>query len=334
MKKIQLIFTGGTIMSLQKQEGLNVDGQTKYMLLEKALCPEENFEIASPFCKLSENFTLDDVFCLYQQVLSCQKKDVKGIIILHGTDSLACTAPYLALMLQKCKKKIVLVSSNFPLDNPAANGVENFKAALKIIEDDRFTPAVYVAYKNPCDNFLSVHYASRLPEPLPLSDCFYAQQNRLAAKIEGDKISFISPLPTLTRHKFKLEGTFKKRCLQISSHTGLDYQIFSACNFDYALQTLYHSGTANALTENDSHSALWFANECKKMGKELFFCNIQRAENYYATTNLLAKKQATMLYNILPNVALAKVNIAQNFIATKKERDRFSSSNIAGEILD
>ena len=30
-----------------------------------------------------------------------------------------------------------------------------------------------------------------------------------------------------------------------------------------------------------------------------------------------------MLYNILPNVALAKVNIAQNFIATKKERTDF-----------
>jgi len=56
-----------------------------------------------------------------------------GIIITHGTDTLAYTAAALSFYFNAIKIPILLVSSDYPLDDSKANGLDNFMCAVEFI---------------------------------------------------------------------------------------------------------------------------------------------------------------------------------------------------------
>lgn len=55
---------------------------------------------------------------------------VRGVILTHGTDTLAYTANLLALALEGTALPVILVSSHTPPTDPAANGHRHFAAAV------------------------------------------------------------------------------------------------------------------------------------------------------------------------------------------------------------
>lgn len=332
MKKIKLIFTGGTIMSTVNNDDININDNTKYELIERSGHSIDEFTISNPINKLSENFIYDDILKIYEEIIKSQKENVDEIIILHGTDTLAYTAPYIALLLQKCDKKVVFVSSNYTLSDNRANGIANFNTAIKIIRDDHFPNAVYVAYKNYNENFVGIHLATRLLETPAYSDCYNSPDGYRYAKYINNEFQFENTKYSTSNEKFSIKGHFDKKCLYITPYTGLNYQMLENVEFDFVVHGLYHSGTANNNLTDKKYNVVSFIDYCNKKNKPIFFCNLQKREAYYSSTNSIFQKNATFLYDTLPNVANAKVNIALNLI-DENERDLYLKTNIAGEIL-
>ncbi len=139
MDKILLIGTGGTIACV-KDKNIHLDRAFK--ILEYMQADDVEFECVSPFCILSENMSFDDWKCLTDYISSVDFNEFKGVILLHGSDTLSFTGALLANAFYG--RPIVLVASDKPLEDKSANGFKNFETAVDYIK--RGIDRVYISY--------------------------------------------------------------------------------------------------------------------------------------------------------------------------------------------
>ena len=340
MNTIKVIFTGGTIGSLAKGNDISPDKETQYLLLEKYKEKTGNdtkrFKVSSPMNILSENARLENVLQMAREIEKAQKEDVRGIILTHGTDTLSYSSAYLSFLVQKCKVPVVMVGSNYVITDKKANGVDNFASAVSFIDNPRTQPGIYVSYKNPGEEFTSIHLGSRMCEPPAHSDCYYSPVGFRYAKVKDGRVTFENICSYKTYKKFKYAGSINKKGLYIHPYTGLDYNVYKDVDCDFILHNLYHSGTANTQTvvnKKQETNLLNFAEHCKAKKIPLYLCNIEKKDVNYNSTNQMLCSDIKFLYNILPNVALAKLYIAYNFL-DKEKREEFLNTNVAGEMLE
>lgn len=333
---IKVIFTGGTIGSSATGDNISPDSGTKYLLLNKYSQrtgkDTKRFDIDTPMSILSENAVPNDVLKMAKAIRQAESEGVKGIIMTHGSDTLAYSSAYLGLLLADIKVPVVLVASNLILSNEKANGVDNFETAVNLI-DSGVQPNVYVAYKNPEDNFTSIHLGTRMNEPAPMSDSFYSPEGlRFATYKDGKIIYENTSIPKSQTFKL-LDKEFDAKYLSIHPQTGLNYDVYDVGKFDYVVHGLYHSGTANTRNEYPSHNSINFAMKCKENGKPFYLCNIKKKDVNYDSTNKMKKAGMNFMYGILPNVAEAKLNIAYSLLPSNL-RDKYISTNINGENIE
>lgn len=139
---ITVIFTGGTIGSSVQQSFVSTDVQMPYRLLamyeteqKKKGAAIPHFQTVAPYTTLSEYMDGSHLNLLISCIREQLTKDIDGIIVTHGTDTLPFTAAALGMCFACAKVPILLVSSNYILDDPRANGLTNFTAAVDYIRD-------------------------------------------------------------------------------------------------------------------------------------------------------------------------------------------------------
>jgi L-asparaginase len=59
--------------------------------------------------------------------------DYDGVIVTHGTDTMAYTASALAFMLRNLKKGVVLTGSQLPAEAPGSDAAQNMRTALETV---------------------------------------------------------------------------------------------------------------------------------------------------------------------------------------------------------
>lgn len=188
--KILVVFTGGTIGSSLSTDGyFSPDRKKAYRLLElyKKYCASTNnrfpkwdgeeliFDMVEPYTILSEN--LDMVYA--QKLVHCisqnLKKDYDGIIVTHGSDTLQYTAAILGYAFGCDTIPIMLVASNYILDDMRANGVDNFAGAVEFIRQQAGR-GVFVSYRNTGEH-THFHRATRLVAHGPYTDYLVSVDN-------------------------------------------------------------------------------------------------------------------------------------------------------------
>jgi len=154
--RILTVFTGGTIGSLVGSDGkISTEEATKYLLIdeyEKKYGKKSEFDTIEPYRILSENLKanhLTELIAVLQKVFT--EKTYDGVIITHGTDTLQYTSAALQYVFGAVDFPIILVSSDFVLTDPKANGLINFAAAVDFIEG-KYGTGVFVSYCNPGEN--------------------------------------------------------------------------------------------------------------------------------------------------------------------------------------
>lgn len=175
--KILVIYTGGTIGSSVSGEYVAVDEAKKHQLLEQIVNSREDFknvffDTVNPYYILSENVTAATINCLASCIRENMSRDYKGIIVVHGTDTVQYMAAAMDYMFADTKIPILFASSNYVLEDERANGVTNFEAAADFILDQG-RPGCYIAYQNH-DKKVYIHRSTRVLPHLPLSDEIYS----------------------------------------------------------------------------------------------------------------------------------------------------------------
>ena len=172
--KLLTVFTGGTISCSETDGVLSPDGQNGFYLLELARQTgvQDAFETVQPFTVLSENMTLAHLRQLRRCITERLGEDYDGVLVTHGTDTLAYTAAYLDLVLGAQDTPVVLVSANYPLRDSRSNGLQNFVAAVDFLRTGE--RGVFVAYQNTGDSRTTIHRGREVLPQTPYEDSVFS----------------------------------------------------------------------------------------------------------------------------------------------------------------
>ena len=284
-KKILIVLTGGTICSVFNGKVKEAGDQAKTILEESFLnsySPYANdvtFVSTKNYKIFSENMTVDiwNTFIKdfrkmpefrdtaiahgnYPSLENCkidkEENVLDGIIIAHGTDTLAYSSSLFSILLKELGVPVFFVSSNEALSADRANGKDNFAAAVECICMG-IKPNVYVTYKNICDDRMYLHYGSRLEQCANYKEDFYsAGMVDITDITPSDAYTFFAKLPAAHPDlAFKDEKGNEKvvdlfddwelyrSVLRVEPYVGLDYSFFNYKNVSAILHGTYHSGT-------------------------------------------------------------------------------------------
>ena len=70
--------------------------------------------------------------------------DYQGIVVIHGTDTMAYTSSMLAFMLQNIAIPVVITGSQLSIANPVADALENCRCGIHMAASGY--PGVFVAF--------------------------------------------------------------------------------------------------------------------------------------------------------------------------------------------
>lgn len=334
--KILLIMTGGTICSRMTGGTLDSDAASAVPLLVDRLKNDgfdAEFEVVQIMNTLSENMTPRryDLLLDYFRSLGAQElSSYSGVIIAHGTDTLAYTSSLLAIALAGFELPVFIVSSNHTLDRPEANGHANFRAACELIKRG-FGRGVYVPYRN-SDGIIYLHRGAQLMQCANFSSDFYShdmQPYKVVRPWESD-----CGVPPLTRMKRPLGSV-----LMLTPYVGLDYSKISIDGIGAVLQRSYHSYTAcvDRLPDGSAseYSALGLLTRCNDAGIGFWLGGVPETEGLtsgtYSTTAELIQAGARPVLALTDETAYAKLMVACSIGLGLDETDEFLRRELAGE---
>ena len=143
-KKILIISTGGTFNSINTDLGLQPQFDESEL--------REKLKPVSGECELTfENIlSLDSAniqpkhWKIISDCINKNYKTVDGIIVIHGTDTLAYTSSMLSHMLKGIPIPVIITGSQLSILNPVADALENMRLSIYMAKNKY--PGVYVAF--------------------------------------------------------------------------------------------------------------------------------------------------------------------------------------------
>jgi len=130
MKKILIITTGGTITSIKSENGLTPTNTTD--LLKKAIKdPELDIYVDNIMVLDSSNIQPEEWKIIATNIYN-KMSNYDGIIVTHGTDTMAYTATMMCFMVQYPSIPIVFTGSQLPIFHPLTDAYNNLRAAAEM----------------------------------------------------------------------------------------------------------------------------------------------------------------------------------------------------------
>ena len=335
MKKILVVFTGGTIGSIADAGVINTSEKAGFKLIqlfEKSHSQKITLDCIQPLQLLSENLFPTVWKTLIEAIEAQPLDDYLGIIVTHGTDTLAFTAAALGLYFNSLKKPLLIVSSDYPLENPRANGLVNFNCAVEFICQQQQN-GVFVPYQNQ-GQAMQIHIATRLASSLQLSSDFISVQSQPYLEFKQNDFYAPNGFISNSNKNIALKTNFSTHILLIKPYPSLDYSQFNLDKVDVVLHDLYHSGTAcTSDTWGERHNLLFFLQRCQQKNIPCYLAPaIKSTETYYSTVEL-EKYGAEMLWNLSLETVYVKLLFAYATFNSVDEITDFMESDIALEHL-
>lgn len=143
MKKILVLTTGGTIACTPGEEGLtpSLDSGEVVQYLGNI---EDVDIIYEDLLKLDSSNMQPEEWAMIARRIYAASSTVDGIILTHGTDTMAYTASALSFMLMNLSIPVILTGSQLPLSHPLSDGVDNIRIAFAAAKSE--LKGVYIAF--------------------------------------------------------------------------------------------------------------------------------------------------------------------------------------------
>ncbi len=377
-EKICVVLTGGTICSVPDKNQKNYsDANTTSTHLTEYYHNSSN----SPFRNdvtfdiralepdiLSENMTAS----AWNGILEIFKNkinyvDYKGIIVLHGTDTLAYTSAFLSFALAGINIPVCMVSAQLRLGQSGknnewereerTNGYANFRAAVELIMNG-IAPNVYAVYRNEANEHngeheagdFFVHYGAHLLQCPNASNNFHSRDQMLIpditnAKLEGKAFESNACL-------YKHVSEIKDDVLMIRPYTNLNYRRIDLEGVKTVIHGTYHSesvciGRAKDTYKDDKkyysleeitdvdqpYSILYLLKVCKNANIPVFLAPCNKSSAAYGTTENALSEGALNIANITLEAAYAKAVLGCALKKSGSEMDTFMNTGINYELV-
>ncbi|MEM0057005.1 MAG: Glu-tRNA(Gln) amidotransferase subunit GatD [Candidatus Geothermarchaeota archaeon] len=338
MPRVLILGVGGTILSKVDyvtggvKSAVSVD-ELLSILPEVADIAEIETDIIMN--KYSEHLTPDDWSIIARRVYSeIVKKKYSGIVILHGTDTLAYTAAALSFSLQQLPIPVVLVGSQRSSDRPSSDAALNLISAIRVAAYSEIAEVVVALHSSTSDNLVSIHQGTRVRkvhtsrrdafqsiDVLPYMMVDYNGNMytiRSDYRRRGERQPLLYPKFSRDAYLVKFYPGFNKNILLYLLHEGAKAIILEGTGLGHVGEYLYE--TIRTLIKDGVR--IYMTSQC-------IWGRVNM--NVYDTGRILKKMGVIQLDNMLSEVAYVKASwILGNF--GESELDTLMLSNIAGEI--
>jgi glutamyl-tRNA(Gln) amidotransferase subunit D len=230
MKKVSILGTGGTIAS-------KIDYTTG--AVHPALTTEELFnalpelrDIAEIKTKLlfnilSENMTPGHWRELAEAIVEEINSGVHGIVVAHGTDTLAYTSAALSFMLRNLTVPVILVGSQRSSDRPSSDASENLIAAVRVACTDIAEVAV-VMHASTSDGRCLIHRGTRVRKMhSSRRDAFRSINALPIGEVVDGKVKFHEDYRKAKKEKVAVDSRLEERVALVKIHPGINPGVFT-----------------------------------------------------------------------------------------------------------
>jgi glutamyl-tRNA(Gln) amidotransferase subunit D len=236
---IGLIITGGTIASKLNYSKGGVTPLTSpedfFKFYPEIFDKVNILRFECPFMKDSSQIDFKD----WKKIAKiCEKflndSDVKGVIILHGTDTLHYTSSALSFFLRNLNKPVVLTYSQRSSDRASSDANLNLKcAALAALSD--VAEVMIVGHASTEDSFCYALRGTKVRKMYSSKrDAFKPINSEPVAKIFEDKLEILTDYNTRKEQKIKLDDKFEEKIALVKFYPGQDQDIL-----DYYIKNKY-----------------------------------------------------------------------------------------------
>ena len=142
-KKILLMTTGGTIASVPGGEGLEPHRSGVMERELEQLRTYYDISVKDVMCLDSSNITPEE----WRYIARCifeERTGYDGIVVSHGTDTMAYTASAVTFMLPNIDLPVVFTGSQLPLADMLSDGPDNLRTAFAMAASGH--PGVFLAF--------------------------------------------------------------------------------------------------------------------------------------------------------------------------------------------
>jgi glutamyl-tRNA(Gln) amidotransferase subunit D len=165
LPKVVIMSTGGTIAS-------RVDYRTG--AVRSALSASDLYGVVPELADLaqvetqivfslySENITQEHWTKIAQTVAEHVKQGVKGVIIAHGTDTMAYTAAALSFALQNLPVPVIVVGAQRSSDRPSSDAATNLIGAVKAAASGAFAEVVIAMHETIADTTIAFNRGTKV----------------------------------------------------------------------------------------------------------------------------------------------------------------------------
>lgn len=231
---ISLLHTGGTIASRVNYSTGGV--YASFDPQDLATMFPEILQIANFNTELVSNMMSEDMsFKDYQKIAKFAqkeiKKNVKGIIIGHGTDTLGYSAAYLSFALKNCPIPVILVGAQRSTDRGSSDAAMNLICAAEFITKTNFKGVAICMHHSTNDDYCAILPGTKTRKMhTSRRDAFKAINDTPIALVNYNKreIKWIKDKIEMEKNKnnFKLEEKFEEKVGLIKMHPGVNEKIF------------------------------------------------------------------------------------------------------------
>lgn len=143
-KKILFITTGGTIASETSSEGMK-PGMSSGTILTAVNSIAERYDVVPcDLLQLDSSNIQPEEWQTIARYIFASFRGYDGIVVTHGTDTMAYTASVLSFMLQNVPLPVVLTGAQLPVSHPLTDAKDNLFCAFAMAASG--IPGVFVAF--------------------------------------------------------------------------------------------------------------------------------------------------------------------------------------------
>ncbi|MGE5533769.1 MAG: Glu-tRNA(Gln) amidotransferase subunit GatD [Bacillota bacterium] len=173
----------------------------------------------------SENLTLENWSELAQKIAKRIEQGVDGVVIAHGTDTMAYTSAALSFALQNLPVPVILVGAQRSSDRPSSDAATNLIGAVKAAGEAPFAEVGLAMHETVSDTSIVVHrgtkvrkcHTSRRDTFKSINGSPIAKVKNLQVTMETEQFQRRDP-----KKKLVLKPNFSEKVALVKFYPGLD----------------------------------------------------------------------------------------------------------------
>ena len=336
LPKISILGTGGTIASRidYKTGAVNpaFSAEELYSIIpELSDYANINTELISNIA--SEQMNPEDWKNMAEKVIEKIRDKNQGIVIGHGTDTMAYTSAALSFALVNCPIPVILTGAQRSTDRPSSDATLNMISSVIVASKNQLNGVYLAMHSSIEDNEVSIHCGTRVRKNhTSRRDAFQSIGIEPIAIVNQGNVT-INKKFNDDKNKFEIKVNFDENVSLLKFHPGFNPKIIDSI-VDSNAKGIILEGTGLGHVNSKCNSAIKRAiDKGMFVGMTSQCLNGRIKMTVYSAGRDLLKLGVIPLEDMLPETALVKLMWAYGNYKDE-EIQKIMTTNIAGEFTE